>query len=170
MATTEAEINGTDKKPDADAQQDAKKKQSLFSRRDVKPFVPVKCAWPEMWPQTEEQPFELAMRLQLIKEAQSAQRDFLALEDVDRDAQTFDYDVECIALLSVKPPKGFPEFPEIEVDERGYIANPEAAQNSIRDYFHQSVEADPESREGWAWLVRQLMSRYWVKVTPKEYL
>lgn len=56
------------------------------------------------------EPVKFFLRPLLEKEERTARQAFFALTDAEREEKQFDYNVEFLATLSVKPPEGLPEF------------------------------------------------------------
>jgi hypothetical protein len=142
----------------------------------IRNFVEVKLAWPRIYPTTEKDPFTAFMRIQLVEEAEKLQREFIGRDDENQEGdQLHEYDTEMLALLSVKPPTGFPDFPVIVADPK---ANKELYQHeladTIRSYFYPEVAADDEEgqqrKQGLAYIVRNFMGKYWRKIEPADYL
>lgn len=134
---------------------------------DIKPRVfspvttfPLKISLPQIYPETAERPFTFYMRVQLVADAERAQKEFIMLPDVEQRGDEFHkFDVAMIASLSVKAPENFPDFPEI---------NGQPLAEVIRDYFIPSN--DSERREGMRFICRRVMAQYWKAVQPSEYL
>jgi hypothetical protein len=103
----------------------------------IRNFVEVKLAWPRIYPTTEKDPFTAFMRIQLVEEAEKLQREFIGRDDENQEGdQLHEYDTEMLALLSVKPPTGFPDFPVIVADPK---ANKELYQQELADASRRSL-------------------------------
>lgn len=140
------------------AKQQETKDTPKFSPRTT---VLLKVGWPSIYPQNREAPFVFHMRIQLVKDAEEAQKTFLMLPDAEQtEERTHQYDAEMIAALSIAPPEGFPDFPKL-VDHEGELAA------AIREYF---LPSDPERRAGMAFVCRGVMIKYWSAVLPADYL
>lgn len=138
-------------------------KSNGFKRDQLQNVVRVELRFPVLYPSTLESPFVVHMRLQLIKEAEEAQAAFLALGDEEMKAATHEYDANMIALLSVKPPEGFSDFPEVNKDD------PEALRKAIYDYL-LFEDGTPDQREAMAHICRTISSRYRRATSPADYL
>lgn len=142
---------------------DENEKASLGFRRDqLSNVVKVEVRLPTLYPTTIQKPFTVYMRLQMIKEAEEAQSQFLALSDDEMKAATHEYDAKMISLLSVQAPEGFDDFPTIDNDLN-------ALQHAIYDYL-LFEDGNEEQREAMAFICRTLASRYRRAVNPIDYL
>lgn len=125
------------------------------------PFAPrttfeLLMAWPVIYPGMK---FRFQMKIQLVKDAQKIQTDFLMLPDAE---QTEDLrhqmDARLISMLSTSAPEG---FDGLEVD----------AGRPLEEQLYQYLyPEDPDRREGMRFICRNTMSRYWAAVTPRDYL
>lgn len=141
---------------------DAEKAPEGFKRDQLSNVVKIEVRLPLLYPSTLKDPFTVYMRLQLIKEAEEAQSQFLSLSDDEMKAATHEYDAKMISLLSVQAPTGFTDFPEIDND-------PNVLRQTIYDYL-LFVDGNEDQREAMAFICRTLASRYRRAVSPSDYL
>lgn len=132
--------------------------KKVFQPRNV---MVLKVGWPSIYPENKTAPFVFRMRIQLVKEAEELQREFLMLADVEQTRERYhEYDVAMLQQLATAPPEGFPDFPKL-VDHEGELSA------AIREYF---MPGDPERKQAMGFILRGVMARYWREVTPADYL
>lgn len=123
---------------------------------------PLKLALPAIYPG---KVFIFNLRVQLVEDAEAAQKAFIGLSDVERKGEAFHrYDVEMLATLSTAPPEGFPDFPEQLAATNG---QEDTLADRMRRYFFPD---DLERRAGMRFICRRAMAYYWDAVQPDQYL
>lgn len=106
--------------------------------------------------------FTFHLRVQLVKDAENAQRNFVMLPDDQKQGDAFhQFDVEMLSTLATKEPEGFPDFPR---DEPGAPA----LRERMRSYFYP--DQDGERREGMRFICRRAMALYFQAIQPDQYL
>ena len=131
-----------------------------------KPFIPVssfplKLSLPMIYPG---QLFTFHLRVQLVKDAEIAQRNFVMLPDDQKHGDAFhQFDVAMLSSLATQDPEGFPDFPP--EDENG-AKRP--LSERMREYFYP--DADGERREGMRFICRRAMALYFQAIQPDQYL
>jgi hypothetical protein len=139
-------------KSKADSTKDDKK-PAAFVPRTVFELV---MAWPQIYPGME---FKFSMRIQLVEDAQKVQTEFLMLPDAEQTPdRRHQMDARLIGLLSTKAPEGFPDL-EVNGDR--------PLEEQLGAYLYPD---DVERREGMRFICRNVMSKYWAAVTPRDYL
>jgi hypothetical protein len=139
-------------KPKANNAQDGKK-PAAFVPRTVFQLV---MAWPQIYPGME---FTFDMRIQLVEDAQKVQTEFLMLPDAEQTPdRRHQMDARLIGLLSTKAPEGFPDLEVIDG---------QPLEGQLYAYLYPD---DEQRREGMRFICRNVMSKYWAAVTPRDYL
>lgn len=144
---------------------------------DPKPtFTPktsfaLKLSLPQVYPETRDNPFTFHLRVQLVEDAETAQRDFVALPDDQKRGDAFhQFDVSMICALSTAAPENFPDFPEYPetwpVGEQP-ISKELWLKQELRRYFYPT---DAERREGMRFICRRAMALYLEAIQPAQYL
>lgn len=139
-----------------------------FTSSAVAPFVAMKLAFPDLWPDTAVRPIFFKLDYLLSGDADREQSAFLKLTADERDAETYHYDARMISFLSCYPPEGLLDFPAWRED-----FDPDNAEHrkelSAAVFAYLYRPSEPSGR-ALAFIARQVMSRYWSRVIPKEYL
>jgi hypothetical protein len=139
-----------------------------FTAAHAEPYVSVKLGFPNLWPDTVAKPIHFKLEYLLSGDADREQGNFLKLTEVERAAETYRYDCRMISLLSCEPPEGlldFPATPEpFDPDNEQHRKELAAA---VFAYLYRPGE---RSARAFAFLGRQVMSRYWSRVLPRDYL
>lgn len=120
--------------------------------------ITIKVGWPAIYPEQKDNPLIFHMNIQLVKEAEAIQRQFLALESTEQDSDQHKHDIAMISLLSSRAPEGFPDFP---------VPNGNRLAQVISDYFSSG---DEQRQGGMGFIARGVMSRYWSAIMPSQYL
>lgn len=133
-----------------------------FRRKGHRPAVTVILAFGFL-PETLSNPIRFDMDLQLVREAEEANSDFIMLSDDEQKEQRFEQDVRMISLLTRERPSGLADFPEIPAGDR------EALQGAIVEYF-MGPDLSADESAVLEFLARRIMGSYWQKVAPADYL
>lgn len=130
---------------------------------------PLKLSLPMIYPG---QLFTFHLRVQLVRDAEIAQRNFVMLPDDEKHGDAFhQFDVAMLSSLSTAPPEGFPDFPEYP-DAFEVSSEPPSKEawlkQAVREYFYPNV--DGERREGMRFICRRAMALYFQAIQPDQYL
>lgn len=139
-----------------------------FTAALAEPFVSLKLGFPSLWPETVAKPFQFKLEYLLTEDADREQSAFLKLGENERAAETYRYDCRLLALLSVYPPEGFLDFPEMPSDFNP--DNPTHREHLTAAVFAYLYRPGDRSARAFAYLARQFMSRYWQRIAPRDYL
>jgi hypothetical protein len=134
-----------------------------MSEKVVVPFVPktqfaLKVGWPTIYPEQADKPLIFHVRVQLVKEAEEVQREFLGLATSEQESESDAHDIAMLSLICTAPPEGFSDFPEVNGGKLSDV---------IREYF---TRGDEERQAGMGFIARGVMQRYWRRIVPAEYL
>jgi len=135
----------------------------MSEENKIAPFVPktqfpLKVGWPAIYPEHIDNPLIFHVKVQLVKEAEEVQREFLGLATDQQQSESDAHDIAMLSLICTRPPEGFPDFPEVNGGKLSDV---------IREYF---TRGDAERQEGMGFIARGVMQRYWRRIVPAEYL
>lgn len=139
-----------------------------FTAAQIEPFVSVKLAFPNLWPDTVAKPLHFKLEYLLSGDADREQGNFLKLTEDERAAETYRYDCRMISLLSCEPPEGFLDLGALP--EPFDSENPEHRKQLAAAVFAYLYRPGDRTARAFAYLGRQVMSRYWARVLPRDYL
>jgi hypothetical protein len=136
-----------------------------------KTSFPLKLSLPQIYPETRDNPFVFHLRVQMVQDAEDAQRNFVALPDDQKRGDAFhQFDVEMIVALSTAAPENFPDFPTYpDTWPSGLTPTPKKQwlKEELRRYFYPD---DQERREGMRFICRRAMALYLEAIQPAQYL
>lgn len=168
---------GRDSAPESDTGQAGAKDEGAsaparfgFATDSVAPFVPLKLGFPALWPDTSVRPLFFKLDYLLSEEADREQSAFLRLTDAEREAETYHFDARMIALLSCFPPEGLSDFEPPRAEDDFDPDNPEHRRELSAAVFAYLYRPGARESKALAFVARQVMSRYWARVNPREYL
>jgi hypothetical protein len=139
-----------------------------FSPSHAEPFVPVKLSFPELWPDTHVRPIFFKLDFLLSEAADREQSAFLRLPDSERQAESYRYDCRMLSLLACEPPEGLLDFPAMP---EPFDTDNEAHRRQLAaGVFAYMLRPGDRSARALAFLARQVMSRFWNRVIPRDYL
>jgi hypothetical protein len=139
-----------------------------FSSQLAAPFVPVKLGFPELWPETAGRPFLFKLEYLISADADREQSAFLRLSEEERAGESYRYDCRMIAFLSVEAPEGFSDFPAMPEDFDA--ENAEHRKRLAAAVFAYLFRPGDRSARAFAFVARHVMSRYWARINPRDYL
>lgn len=158
--TPQPKINSTVETPSTPQPPIGKK---LWTRADVKRFVPVAIHLPFLYDTEEEfEPWEFKLRFALSKEQDDKREEFLSLSAFEREGKYAKNALDEVCDLLLELPTGFGD-----INPEGLTVGPHNAGAIFRSYIEGTT--DPDARKQLDEIVLAVSNQYWGVIAPRPF-